>query len=222
MNLSVIHTQDGSSTIYNKDMDQAYHSTHGAVSESVHVFIENGLARINKKCVNVLEIGFGSGLNAFLTAIYAIKNQININYHCIEKYPVPIELIAQLNYSQIIGYPELFNSLHSAPWDISVHITQYFKLVKYNLDLLNIPAGAFEEIDIIYFDAFSPSKQSDLWTTEQFTKLNQVLKPDGALVTYSAAGLVKNALRESGFSIKRLQGPPGKHHMVVAKKVFLQ
>jgi tRNA U34 5-methylaminomethyl-2-thiouridine-forming methyltransferase MnmC len=219
LNRDVIITDDGSSTVYNKELDECYHSTHGAISESLHVFIRNGLQQINLTEINVFEIGFGTGLNAFLSAIYADDHKIRINYATIEKFPLEATLVDKLNYSQNLGFPEIFKAIHFASWNRTKQITPFFELLKLNQDFIKFDFNLIVKPDIIFFDAFSPSKQAEIWQPILFEKLYNLLNINGTLVTYAAAGLVKNALRQVGFQVKRLKGPPGKHHMISAKKI---
>jgi len=219
LNRDVIITDDGSSTVYNKELDECYHSTHGAISESLHVFIRNGLQQINLTEINVFEIGFGTGLNAFLSAIYAHDHKIRINYATIEKYPLEATLVNELNYSRNLGFHEIFKTIHSTSWNKTQKITLFFELLKINQDFINFDFNQIVNPDIVFFDAFSPSKQAEMWQPLLFEKIYNLLKTNGILVTYAAAGLVKNALRQAGFQVKRLQGPPGKHHMIMAKKI---
>jgi tRNA U34 5-methylaminomethyl-2-thiouridine-forming methyltransferase MnmC len=219
LNRDVIITDDGSSTVYIKEIDECYHSTHGAISESLHVFIRNGLQQINQTEINVFEIGFGTGLNAFLSAIYAHDYKIKVNYTTIEKYPLETNIVDKLNYSQNLGFPEIFKAIHFTSWNKTGQITPFFTLLKLNQDFVKFDFNQIVKTDIVFFDAFSPSKQAEMWQPMLFEKLYNLLNINGTLVTYAAAGLVKSALRQVGFQVKRLQGPPGKHHMISAKKI---
>jgi len=215
----IVKTADGSDTIYLSELDETYHSIFGAVQEANHIFIENGLKFVKKDEITVLEIGFGTGLNALLTAKHAIENEQKIGFISIEKFPLPLELIIQLSYANHSNPDEmLFRKIHDAEWGKFVQINTYFHLHKIKGDILSpefeIPKG----IDIIFFDAFAPSKQSEIWDEKVFKFLYEFLNTDGILVTYSSAGIVKRALRTAGFSVKRLIGPPGKHHILLATK----
>jgi len=218
LNVNIVDTEDGSNTIFNKEIEETYHSTFGAISESDHVYIKNGLELLNLKVINVFEIGFGTGLNAFLSAIYAQSKGLIMNYYTLEKYPLDINIINKLNYIHHIGFSETYSALHKAEWNIKVKISPSFNLKKLGQDLLTFNFEQIEKPDIVFFDAFSPSKQPELWQPQIFENIYKILNPNGILVTYTAAGIVKNALRTAGFQVKRLQGPPGKHHMVLAKK----
>lgn len=215
----IVKTADGSDTIYLPELDETYHSIFGAVQEAQHIFIINGIALVKKEEVTVLEIGFGTGLNALLTAKYAIENQMKIEYICIEKFPLERELILQLNYASHANHNELlFHKIHDAEWEKPIQINPYFTITKIHDDILRPEIKIRGGIDIIYFDAFAPSKQSEIWDEKVFKLLFETLNINGLLVTYSSAGLVKRALRSAGFVVKRLTGPPGKHHILLATK----
>ena len=212
----IIITSDKSPTIYVPELNEHYHSVNGAVQESEHIFINAGLKQIKKDTINILEVGFGTGLNAVLTYVEAEKNNKKIYYEAVEKYPLSIDIIENL---LVENFPEknLTLKMHKANWDKKVKISETFSLKKIKVDLKKyIPDNFF---DLIYFDAFAPDKQPDLWTEEIFTKLFKVTNKNGILVTYSAKGIVKQALRNSGFTVKRLPGPAGKHHIVQAVKI---
>ena len=219
MKASIILTDDGSSTIYLPELDETYHSKFGAVGEAQHVFIENGIAKVPKNAIHVLEIGFGTGLNALLTLLYAQKNELNIHYTALEKFPLKKEVINALNYSQKVkGAIEVFPKIHQAEWGSSDEIEKGFVLKKIHDDVLNESCLFPEATDLIFFDAFAPSNQVALWDEGLFKRLNTCLNEKGCLVTYSSAGMVKRALRNAGFKVKRLPGPPGKHHMLFCSK----
>lgn len=220
MNAKVIVTEDGSSTIYLPELDETYHSKFGAVNEAKHVFIENGLAKLNKSDVCVLEIGFGTGLNAILTLLYSNDNDLKINYLSVEKYPLLKKDIEALNYPETIeGADKYFLKMHEVEWEKSFNLSDYFTLKKVNADILDENTIFPYNIDLIYFDAFAPSKQKEMWDENLFKRLYGHLNKNGILVTYSAAGVVKQALRNAGFVVKRLPGPPGKHHMLFCRKI---
>jgi tRNA U34 5-methylaminomethyl-2-thiouridine-forming methyltransferase MnmC len=219
MNLQIIKTADGSDTIYLSEMDETYHSIFGAVREAKHVFIENGLKLIKKDNISVLEIGFGTGLNALLTAKFAAEKGLNVEYTTIEKFPLDKDILIQLSYAGHSNRNEaLYQKIHDAEWEMAVQINANFKIHKIKDDLLRSDIRIKEGVDIIFFDAFAPSKQSEIWDEKIFKLLYQSLNMGGMLVTYSAAGVVKRALRTSGFVVKRLTGPPGKHHILLATK----
>lgn len=212
-------TADGSSTIFVPELNQHYHSTHGALQESLHVFIEAGLKNIKTKNVSILEIGFGTGLNAWLTAIEAKKPAINVVYVAVEKHPVLEDELRLLNYTSSIEEKEdasLFNALHDAVWEKTVSISPSFSLKKQQKNFLDITDK--DAFDIIYYDAFAPNTQPELWTEEIFEKMFTALKPGGFLVTYCAKGQVKRNLKAVGFVLECLPGPPGKREMTRALK----
>ena len=211
-------TSDGSHTLYLPSLDEHYHSHYGAITESKHIFINAGLASLKNSKVNVLEIGFGTGLNALLTAIYAGDNKIDITYVTLEKYPLDASLLSRLNYGSLTGEegPALFKALHSAPWDKPVRITPWFSIEKKLSDLtvMNIE-GLY---DLVYFDAFGPGKQPEMWSREVMQKIAAVTRTGSVFVTYSANGALKRALRDLGFEVTLLPGPPGKRVMTKAVK----
>lgn len=217
MRKEIIETEDGSRTIYLPELDETYHSIHGAINEALHVFINNGIALLGKKTISVFEVGFGTGLNAYLTAKYCQEHSKEVFYTSVEKYPLKQEIINQLNENKIFD-SALFSKIHELEWERSKQITSYFSLLKMETDLIKSPLCLDEQFDIVFFDAFAPSKQPEIWTEEVFAKVYKILKTEGVLVTYSAAGVVKRALRSVGFEVKRKKGPAGKHHMLIAKK----
>jgi tRNA U34 5-methylaminomethyl-2-thiouridine-forming methyltransferase MnmC len=224
----IITTSDGSHSIYIPELNEHYHSIHGAVQESMHVFVDAGLKYKEKtaKEINILEIGFGTGLNAFLTFLEAYDKDLMINYYSIEAFPVSIKVASQLNYaSQLnplynfenLDLQLIFNELHNVPWEKEIPISKNFNLkkIKNTLQEIQLPDGKF---DLIYFDAFGPPVQPEMWTEEIFSKIASATKKEGALVTYCAKGEVKRTLKKAGFSIENLPGPPGKREMVRAVK----
>ena len=222
MKRSIITTSDGSKTIQIEDWDEQYHSIHGAIQESQHVFIKTGLHhflnRNNPKDLTILEIGFGTGLNAFLTALVSDKQDIQIHYEGVEAYPVLTEELSQLNYaSQIAPNKQtLFDALHEVSWGELHPITSLFSLKKRQQFFSDISdKNSFE---LIYFDAFGPRVQPELWTVSIFKSMFNALKNKGVLVTYSAKGSVRRALQTAGFVVERLEGPPGKREMLRATK----
>ncbi len=217
-------TKDGSKTIFVPLLDENYHSIHGALQESQHVFIDAGLKYFEPKhydCLNVFEMGYGTGLNAYLTYVYAERNKLSINYLGIEKYPVEDELFSGLDYPSLlkdkIDVQDLLpcDILQEKEWETRHVISNYFSLEKQQIDLHDFQVN---EIDLIYYDAFAPSAQPDLWTEEVFRQLYSFLNNGGALVTYCAKGSVKRALKSCGFNVQSLAGPPGKREMVRAIK----
>lgn len=216
-------TADGSKTLFVPHWDEHYHSIHGALQESMHVFIHAGLKYFTEKnqpdSVRIFEAGFGTGLNAWLTAQYIRHSSIQIDYQSIEAYPLTPEEVEALNYTdgQEDSVKKIYKDLHLAAWNEQTQITSGFKLEKLN-GLLEewIPDKAF---DIIYFDAFAPSAQPDLWSEDIFRKLYESMSDNGILVTYCAKGSVKRAMKAAGWNIEKLPGPPGKREMT---RAFIQ
>ena len=221
MTNKLVITNDGSHSIFNPEVNETYHSKHGAIVEAEYVFIKNGLLAENKKQFNILEVGFGTGLNALLTAQKAQQKKIAINYHGIELYPVPKESYIQLNFTELIGEEKSkLIQLHECEWEKEHVINNFFKLTKNEITLENYTSK--NKFDIIYFDAFSPEKQPELWTAEVFQNMYDLLKEDGFLVTYCAKGVVKRTMKAVGFEIIVLDGPPGKRQMTRANKTTSQ
>ncbi len=241
MKREIVITADGSSTIHLPEWDEQYHSKHGAIQEAYHVFIKHGLHYFcnseqseesqRKKIdvtsssvekyhnISILEIGFGTGLNAFITLLEAIKLKIFVDYFGVEAYPVLMDEINQLNYSEELNVEDkssLFNKLHEVSWEEFHKVTSYFSLAKQKRFFSEIK----EEncYNIIYFDAFGARVQPELWTESIFQKMYSALKIKGILVTYSAKGSVRRAMETVGFKVERLPGPPGKREMLRATK----
>ena len=215
----VITTADGSSSIYVEELNEHYHSIHGAVQESEHIFIKSGLFSDNLQHLEqifILEIGFGTGLNALLTYFAAFESQKHIHYTAIELYPLDNEVLIQLNYVQKLPYSnvdEVFSCLHTAEWEKSVQIAEHFSLCKHKISALDMQFQQ-EVFHLVYFDAFSPDVQPQLWTVPLFEKIYNGLKINGIFVTYSTKGIVKRGLKQVGFCIEKLQGPIGKREIL--------
>lgn len=214
----LIVTSDGSHTIYIPELDEHYHSVHGAIRESDHIFINAGYKAFNVRNLDILEIGFGTGLNALMTVIEAMRQGNNVSYSSIEKYPLESEIADSLNYGAILGNSSatILASLHSAPWNKKVRINDFFTLEKIEGDLTSMNIGG--SYDLIYFDAFGPDKQPEMWTSDIFSKISGVTRTGGVFVTYSAKGEVKRNLRACGFEVTLLPGPPGKRQIIRAVK----
>jgi tRNA U34 5-methylaminomethyl-2-thiouridine-forming methyltransferase MnmC len=215
----IISTSDGSHTIYVPEIDEHYHSIHGAVQESRFIFIKSGFDYCKAEPLSIFEVGFGTGLNALLTAIKSMTGTREVNYTSIEKHPLDIKTINSLNYHKFAGEKgnEIFRLIHSAPWNISVNICKNFNLKKIETDFTRAQLSGM--YDLIYFDAFGPDKQPEMWTREMFTAISSVTNKNGILVTYSAKGEVKRSLKASGFDVTLLPGPPGKRQMIRAVKI---
>lgn len=215
----IITTSDGSHTIYVPEIKEHYHSVHGAVQESNFIFIETGFCRCTASPLNIFEIGFGSGLNALLTALKCMEGVREVNYTSIEKFPLDEKIISSLNHHIFAGGSGkwLFDKIHSAPWNVLVNICNNFNIKKINGDITTYPLTGI--YDLIYFDAFGPDKQPEMWTKEIFERISSVTAKDGSLVTYSAKGDVKRNLKACGFEVARLPGPPGKRQIIRAVKI---
>lgn len=220
MNPRIILTSDGSHSIYIPELDENYHSVHGAIQESKHVFIEAGLKYLSHPSINIFEVGLGTGLNAFLTFLETNNKNISVNYTAIEAFPITPLIAESLNYTRLLNataQQATFDLLHSSGWELPVSLSGNFKLTKHKQTLQEIHLPA-EEFDLIYFDAFGPPTQPEMWTEEIFAKIFEASKPNALLVTYCAKGEVKRTLKKVGFAIEALPGPPGKREMVRARK----
>ena len=215
----VLKTNDGSNTLYSPDFKEYYHSTFGALSESIHVFIQAGLNHCQLKSIKIFEVGFGTGLNAILTYIESIKRNLRVEYTAIELFPVSLEIINQLNYTEFLSDDQksVYYRLHTCKWNETVKISSNFTFQKINSDFNNYIF--LNKCDIIYFDAFAPDKQPEMWSSENFAKIYEALNNKGILTTYSSKGIVKNNLRSTGFKVTRLNGPKGKRHILRAEKI---
>ncbi|MBK9107971.1 MAG: tRNA (5-methylaminomethyl-2-thiouridine)(34)-methyltransferase MnmD [Saprospiraceae bacterium] len=220
--LSIFKTSDGSDTIYDEVNNYYYHSVHGAITESKHVFINYGLHTMASRLDNVriFEMGFGTGLNAFLTYLYAVNHgSLNISYTAIEKWPLPDFLYESLNYPEILQTPdanEQFLSFHQCSWNQAKRFTENFILEKINGDLTIWDTQ--ESFDLIYMDAFSPNDQAELWEEEVLLKFYRMLSHGGLLTTYCAKGDFKRSLKRIGFKVENVPGPMGKREMTLAYK----
>ena len=219
MKRKIVSTADGSTTIQLEEWDEHYHSKHGAIQEAYHVFIKNGLYSRSSSEIAILEMGFGTGLNALITYLEAEKNNLRVNYVGMEAFPVPNKELEQLNYITELGVDHLesvFSGIHNSPWDQTVEISNFFSICKYQADFITLDHQL--AFNLIYFDAFGPRVQPELWTAVVFEKTYNALKSGGVLVTYSAKGSVRRAMQEVGFRVERLPGPPGKREMLRATK----
>lgn len=217
--LEIMTTGDGSHTLRHPGLNETYHSRHGALQESLHVFIGNGLAHFceihHPAKVSVLEVGFGTGLNALLAWQYATRSGVSIRYTALEPFPLEEALWSKLNYGG--SEPHAFRSLHEAPWDREAALSPGFTLLKWNTALQEV--NFTEAYDVVFFDAFAPSVQPELWTAEMLGKIARTLRKGGVFVTYSAKGQLKRDLAALGLVVETLPGPPGKNQMVRARVV---
>ena len=215
-------TADGSYTLYVPELDEHYHSVKGALTESQHIFIDMGLKHSSIDSPHILEIGLGTGLNCILTLLEAEESQRHVHYTGIERYPLNEEIIRKLDYPSIIGnkHENKYLAIHQAPWEEDIQLSPWFTLNKIEGDFTHY---TFEKkYDIIYFDAFAPEKQPEMWEQSLFDNLYNVLNGGGILTTYCAKGVVRRMLQTAGFKVERLPGPPGgKREILRATKTNL-
>lgn len=219
MQLQLITTEDGSHSIFVKDLNEVYHSRHGAVNESRHVFIEAGLKQ-RSEFVRILEVGFGTGLNAFLTLQQCLETGLKVDYVSLEPFPIEKEIWQQLNYPEIINMPhgnKMFRKLHECEWERFVEIHPQFRIKKHLSGIFEVELED-NYFDLVYFDAFAPEIAPDLWTLPVFQKIFNAMKRQGVFVTYSAKGDVRRALQNVGLTVERIPGPKGKREMLRAVK----
>ncbi|MDN3677373.1 tRNA (5-methylaminomethyl-2-thiouridine)(34)-methyltransferase MnmD [Flavobacterium paronense] len=218
MKREIIQTNDGSTTIHLPEWNESYHSKHGAIQEAYHVFIKNGLLLFEERPIAVLEIGFGTGLNCFITYLEAKKNNQTIDYIGVEAYPVTLDEAMQMNYASEIDATEInvFKEFHESVWDEKQNISYNFSLTKRQQFFQDIKDECV--FDLIYFDAFGFRVQPELWSEEIFVAMFKALKPNGVLVTYACRTSIKNAMLSAGFSVEKLPGAPGKREMLRASK----
>ena len=210
-------TADGSSTLYTDRFKDTYHSIHGAIQESEHVFIKMGWDTVykDKKELHVLEMGFGTGLNTLLIALRSAQQAIPVHYTSLEAFPISKSDAASLNYGELLNASPLFDSIHNANWNESVQISPYFNLHKKHVSILDFESRE-KYFDLVLYDAFTPIAQPELWTKDVFLKLHQWMNAGGVLTTYCAKGDVRRAMKDIGFKVERLPGPPGKREMLRA------
>jgi len=220
MERKIITTGDGSKTIHMPDWNEQYHSKHGALQEALHVFIEMGLRfslsrkRTQSQPISILEYGLGTGLNAMITAQF--NTEIPIHYTGVEAFPVSMEEAHAMQYGELLNDKNLYNAIHSAAWESIHEVSPNFTLEKKKLTFDNIVYK--DQYDIIYFDAFGPRVQPELWTEAIFKGAYNALKSGGVLTTYCAQGQARRNMQAAGFTVERLPGPPGKREMLRATK----
>ncbi len=207
-------TADGSHTLYIPELDEHYHSVNGAVQESKHVYIGTAFNCCKKEEIHVLELGFGTGLNTLLTVLEARKRGVKLHYTTLEKYPLAIETIRELNYSGLAD--SLFEIIHAADWNKDVFVDNHFILNKLRVDFNDfLYPGNY---DVVYYDAFAPEKQQEVWNEFIFEKLYSSMNKGGILSTYCAKGNIRRMMQTAGFTVNRLPGPPGKREILQAIK----
>ena len=218
MDRQIIATEDGSHTLWVPELNEHFHSMHGAIQESVHVFISNGLEQVKTEELVLFEVGFGTGLNALLTLIH--QTQRSIRYISIEKYPLQEKEYSRLNYSSLLGpeWQTLFFKMHQAEWNRTTEIRPGFSLQKIKGDLAELNYTNLPRFNLIYFDAFAPGKQPEMWDEKILRQLAAHTREEGHFTTYCAQGEVRRRLSRCGFQMHRIPGPPGKREMLVGEK----
>ena len=220
MKREIIQTHDGSTTIQIKEWDECYHSKFGAIQEAQHVFIKNGLSLFNNKSISILEIGFGTGLNTFITFLESSIHQLSIDYVGVEAFPISIKEVQMMNYVEELkaeNERSVFEMMHSCKWEEQISLSSNFLFTKRKQLFEEIKD--FEKFDLIYFDAFGFRVQPELWSVALFKIMHNALKLNGVLVTYAARSVIKMNMMEVGFTVEKLQGPPGKREMFRARKL---
>lgn len=211
-------TADGSHTLFVPQLNEHYHSVNGAIQEANHVFLNAGLSECTKTELSVFEVGFGTGLNTLLTALYAYEHKVKINYTSIEAFPLSLDIIEKLNYSSKDAV--LYHKLHEVEWGSEQQISDYFCLTKLQADFIEYDfsnrANAF---DVIYFDAFAPDIQGAMWSQHIFDAMYSISKSKAIMTTYCAKGIVRRSMQAAGFTVERIPGPPGKREMLRARKL---
>ncbi len=211
-------SRDGSHTLYVPELSEHYHSIHGAISESVHVFIRNGFLKIPLDPIIIFEMGFGTGLNVLITLLENMRIKKTVVYHSLDAYPLDKNIWTKLNYPDLLssGTAKYFNRIHETPWDKSVEIAPGFELLKIRKDMHEFTPA--EKYDLIYYDAFAPGKQPGMWEISIFKKIYRMMNSGGILTTYSSKSLIRRRLEEAGLQVTKLDGPAGKKHITMARK----
>lgn len=223
MIMKVIDTEDGSKTIHIEDINETYHSIHGAIQESMHVYIKNGfrysIGGNPSKPLNILEVGLGTGLNVILTVVESNKFRFPVKYTSLEPFPLPSLVLKQLNYNAFLSdqkkTKDAFKLIHSKIWGEETLISNYLNFTKLQVTIQEFDPQ-FNKYDLIYYDAFAPGKQPEIWHVDLFNKIFNAMNPGGILVTYCAQGQFKRDLKKIGFAVEVLTGPPGKKEMIRA------
>ncbi len=217
--LSIILSDDGSHSLHSKKYNAEYHSSHGSIQESLHVFIKAGLEYLNLPSTKILEMGLGTGLNAYLSFLYASKNKVNIQYTAYELHPVDTSITSQLNYVQQTKsneFLEIFERIHQCTDGLNIALSDHFNFLKHHKMIQSLHQES--EFDLIFYDAFGPGVQEELWSKKMTDIMYRCLNNHGVLVTYCAQGAFKRNLKASGFSVEGIPGPPGKREMTRATK----
>jgi len=222
MALEIFKTEDGSDSIYNPALAEVYHSKHGAINESIHVFIKAGLEYLSDrfKTIKILEVGFGTGLNALLTIEYSYFNKIAVEYFTLEPFPINKEVYSKLNYPDLCKIPDtqgLFNKLHQSAWKEKISINKNFLFIKSTKGIEEEELNS-DNHHLVYFDAFAMDIQPEMWSQKIFDKIYQSMVRNGVLVTYAAKGQIRRNLQAVGFRVERIPGPKGKREMLRATK----
>jgi len=220
MEREIVITEDGSSSIYLPELEEHYHSFHGAIQESEHVFVKQGLNDfLDSNEISILEIGFGTGLNCFLATVWSMQNQIKVKYVGLEPHPIALEVLHKMNYSngKYLDYKSIYDDIITSDWEQQFLVNDKFTIIKVQKYLQDF--NGEESFDLIFFDAFSPKSQPELWTLSIFKQVYNLMNLGGVLVTYCAKGQVKRDLKSAGFTVESLEGPPGKREMLRARKL---
>lgn len=214
-NLKIKRTEDGSTTLFHESLNEHYHSIYGALQEAKHIYIQAGFEKMSVTQNHILEIGFGTGLNTLLTKQYATKKQKKIIYTSIDLYPLNESIVAELDFG--IAYNKDLRELHTVAWNTPIHLNDFFELTKLHQDLCTYEFPC-ERYDLVYYDAFAPDKQPEVWSYKVLGQVVAAMKKQAILVTYSTKGIVKQSLRKLGLQVKRLPGPLGKKDMLYCIK----
>jgi len=220
MKKEVVVTGDGSKTIHMPELNESYHSTHGALQEAEHVFIKYGLDQLEKESIDVFELGFGTGLNAILAYRFSKENNVHISYVGVEAYPVSMEMLEALDYTDFLTANEkkVFLEMHQVNWGDKVELSDQFTFQKIEEKVEDYEVGE-DTMDIVFFDAFGPRTQGSLWQPVILKKMAKMLRENGVLTTYCAQGQFRRDLKSVGFDVTKVPGPPGKREMTVAFKL---
>lgn len=220
--LRIVQTKDGSNTVLNTELGSTYHSRHGAITESKHVFLDKGLRKQLERQVTditLLEMGLGTGLNALLTLKEVLQQPVRINYHSLELYPIPESVWSTFKLpNELSDFQTEFEEMHTSDWGMKIQLSDNFEITKHQISLLDFVGDV--RFDVVYFDAFEPETQPELWTEEVFSRLFEMMNLEGVLTTYCCKGYVRRNMISAGFVVEKVAGPPGKREMLVAKRTL--